>query len=94
MVEIKKYKVKIEVFVPLGSCVCNSAPLMEKVGRVASKFKDLVEVQMKSTKSSEASKYGINNMCIIVDGKTKFPSDFDEKELEKAILESSTGKEQ
>lgn len=84
---MSRNKIRVEVFVPLGSCVCNFAPLMEKVGRVTSKFKDLVEVQTKSTKSSEASKYGVQDMCVVVDGK-KIPIDFDEKELENAILES------
>ena len=75
---------------PLGSCVCNFAPLMEKVGRVTSKFKDLVEVQTKSTKSPEASKYGVQDMCVIVDGAVKFSANFDEKELEDAILRRRT----
>jgi len=77
--------VKIEIFVPLGSCICNFAPLMEKVGRVTSKFKDLVEVQTKSTNSTEAYKYGVEDMCIIVNGKIKLPASFDEKELENVI---------
>ncbi len=85
---MKRSKVKVEVFVPLGSCVCNFAPLMKKVGQVTSKFEDLVEVETKSTKSSEASKYGVQGMCIVVGGKTKLPSDFDEKELEDAISKS------
>ena len=85
---MKKDKVKVEVFVPLGSCVCDFAPLMEKVGRVASKFKDLVEVQTKSTKSSEALKYEVQDMCVVVDEKIKLPLNFDEKELEDAILKS------
>jgi len=85
---MKRNKVKVEVFVPLGSCVCNFAPLMEKVGRVTSRFKDLVEVQTKSTKSPEASKYGVQNICVIVDGEIKLPLDFEEKELEDAILKS------
>lgn len=86
---MKRNKVKVEVFVPLGSCVCNFAPLMEKVGHVTSKFKDLVDVQTKSTKSSEASKYRVQGMCVIVDGKIILPSDFQEKELENAISKSS-----
>jgi len=80
--------VKIEVFVPFGSCICNFAPFMEKVGQVTSQLKDLVEVQIKSVKSSEASKYGVQGMCVVVDGKNKFPLDFDRKELEDAILGS------
>ncbi|MDH5449832.1 MAG: hypothetical protein OEX77_02870 [Candidatus Bathyarchaeota archaeon] len=83
---MKPNKVKVEVFVPLGSCVCNFAPLMEKVGQVTSKFKDFVEVQTKSTKSPEASKYGVQDMCVVVDGKIKLTPDFDEKDLEDAIL--------
>jgi len=85
---VKNDKVKVEVFVPLGSCVCNFAPLMEKVGHVTSKFKDLVEVQTKSTKSSEASRYGVQDMCVVVNGEAKLRSDFDENELVEAILQS------
>ena len=76
---------KIEIFVPLGSCICNFAPLMEKVGHVTSKFKDLVEVQTKSTNSTEAYNYGVEDICIIVNGKIKLPASFDEKELENVI---------
>ncbi len=83
---MKRNKVKVEVFVPLGSCVCNFAPLMETVGQVTSKFEDLVEVQTKSTKSSEASKYGVQGMCVVVDEKIQLPLGFDEKELEDALL--------
>ena len=49
---MKSKKVKVEVFVPLGFCICNFAPLMEKVGQVTAKYKDLIDVQVKSTKSS------------------------------------------
>ena len=59
---------------------------MEKVGRVTSKFKDQVEVQVKSIKSPEASKYGVQDMEVIINGKIKFTASFDEKELEEAIL--------
>jgi hypothetical protein len=59
---------------------------MEKVVRVTSKFKDFVEVQTKSTKSSEASNYGVQEMCAIVNGVVKLSANFDEKELEEAIL--------
>ncbi len=83
---MKNNKIKVEVFVPLGSCVCNFAPLMEKVVHVTLKFKDSVEVQTKSIKSSEASKYGVQDTCVVVNGKIKIPSDFDEKNLEDAIL--------
>jgi hypothetical protein len=83
---MKNNKIKVEVFVPLGSCVCNFAPLMEKVVHVTLKFKDSVEVQTKSIKSSEASKYGVQDTCVVINGKVKIPSDFDEKELEDAIL--------
>ena len=75
---------------PLGSCICNFAPLMEKVGRVTAKFKDSVEVKTKSIKSPEASKYGVQDMCVIVDGTVKLSSSFDEKELEDAILKRNT----
>jgi hypothetical protein len=81
----KKAKLKIEVFVPYGSCLCNFAPFMEKIGRVTSKFKDLIEVQTKSIKSTEASKYEVQEICAIVDGKIKLSLDFAEKELEDAI---------
>ena len=84
---MKKGKMKIEVFVPLGSCVCNFASFMEKIGRVTSKFKDTTEVQMKSNKSSEASKYGVQDMGIVINGKIKLPASFEEKELQDAIFQ-------
>lgn len=80
-----KTRVKIEVFVPLGSCVCTFAPFMEKIGRVTSRFKDLTEVQMKSNKSSDAIKHGIQEMGIVINGKITLHASFEEKELEEAI---------
>ncbi|MGB9133987.1 MAG: hypothetical protein WCC63_00140 [Candidatus Bathyarchaeia archaeon] len=82
---MKKGKVKIEIFVPVGSCFCNFAPFMEKIGRVTSRFRDVTEVQVKSNKSSEASKYGVQDMGIVVNGKFKLPQNFKEKELQDAI---------
>jgi hypothetical protein len=93
MVRIKKAKVKIEVFVPLGSCVCNFAPFMEKIGRVTSRFKDVTEVQMKSNTSSEASKYGVQDMGIVINGKIKLSASFEEKELEDAISQEERGQQ-
>jgi hypothetical protein len=82
----RKNKLKIEVFLPFGSCVCDFAPFMEKIATVTSKFKDFVDVEMKSIKSPEASKYGIKGLSIIVDGKVKLSEDFNEKELEEIII--------
>jgi hypothetical protein len=65
---------------------------MEKVGRATAKFKDLVEIETKSIKSKEASKYRIQDMCIVIEGEVKFSVDFDEKELETAILEKLSHK--
>jgi hypothetical protein len=58
---------------------------MEKIGRVTSRFKDVTEVQMKSNKSSEASKYGVQEMGIVINGKITLFESFEEKELEDAI---------
>lgn len=77
---------KIEVFVPFGSCVCDFAPFMEKIMRVTAKFKNLVEIQMKSTNSSEASKYGVQGIGVVIEEQVKRFQDFDEKEFEDAIL--------
>ena len=69
----------------MGSCVCNFAPFMEKIGRVTSRFKDVTEIQMKSNKSSEASKYGVQDMGLVINEKIKLPENFEEKELQDAI---------
>jgi len=86
---MKKNRLKVEVFLPLGSCACSFGPLLEKVGRVTSKFKDSVDVQMKSNTSKEACKYGFTGSCVIVDGAVRFSADFDEKKLEEAIIQRS-----
>ena len=80
-------KLKVEVFLPFGSCACTYASLMEKVGRVTSRFKKSVDVQMKSSTSKEAKAYGIQDKCVIVDGTVRFSGDFDEKQLEEAITQ-------
>ena len=83
----------IEVFFPFGSCACSFAPLMEKVGRVASNFKDTVDVQMRSTASKEAREYSVKDSCVIVDGEARLSADFDEKQLEEAIIKRSANKQ-
>jgi hypothetical protein len=82
----------IEVFFPFGSCACSFAPLMEKVGRVASNFKDTVDVQMRSTASKEAREYSVQDSCVIVDGVVRLLADFDEKQLEESIIQRNSNK--
>jgi hypothetical protein len=47
----------------------------------------VTEVQVKSNKSSEASKYGVQDMGIVINERTKLSADFDEKELYNAIVQ-------
>ena len=82
---MNRNKVKVEIFVPLDSCVCTYASLIKKVGEVTLKFKDLIDLQTKSTKSPEAAEYGIYGMCVVIGGKMKLSSEFDKTELEEAI---------
>ena len=86
MICITKDRIKVEVFVPLGSCACSFAPFMEKVGRVTSKYKSAIDFQAKSLGSAEASKRGIEELCVVVDEVIKFLASFDEKDLERAII--------
>ena len=90
---MKKSKLVIEVFFPFGSCACTFAPLMEKVGRIASNFKDTVIVQMRSTASKEAREYSVQGSCVIVDGVVRLSADFDEKQLEEAIIKRSENRQ-
>ncbi|MGB9714659.1 MAG: hypothetical protein ACPLZC_06780 [Candidatus Bathyarchaeales archaeon] len=83
----KKHMLKIEVFAPLGSCVCDFAPFMEKIMNITSKFKDSVNIEMKSIKSPEAVKYGVQGLSVVVDGDVKLSADFDEEEFERIIRE-------
>ena len=48
-----------------------SLPILEKIGRVTSKFKNSVEVQTKSIKSAEAHKHGVQEIFAVIDGKIK-----------------------
>ncbi len=83
---MKKNKLKVEVFFPFASCTCTYAPLLEKVGRVTAKFKDSVDLKMRSTKSPEAKEYGLLDSCVMVDGTIKLPPSFDEEKLEELIV--------
>jgi hypothetical protein len=89
---MRQNKLKVEAFFPFSSCACFYAPLIEKIGRVSAKFKDSVEFQMKSTTSKEAREYGVQDLCIIIDGVIKLSADFDENELEEAIIKRKVGK--
>lgn len=81
----RKDKLKIEVFVPLSSCICDSAPFIEKVMNVASKFKDLVNIEMKAANSPEASKYGVKGLSVVVEGSVILSADFNEDKFEEII---------
>ena len=85
---MKKNKLKIEIFFPFGTCACSSAPLLEKVGRVVSSFKGLVAFELRSTTSKEARQYGVKDSCVMVNGIQRLAPDFEEKELEEAIVKN------
>lgn len=48
----------------------------------------MTEVQVKSSKSSEASKYGVQDMGVVIGGKIKLSASFEEKELEDVIKQA------
>lgn len=86
-----KSKVKLEIFMTMDKCVCNAAPFMERIGRITSRFKDAVQVQVKSIQSEEATKRGIKHQCAILDGQIMFSEDFSEKEFEAELLRRLNG---
>ncbi len=75
----------MEVFFPFASCTCTYAPLLEKVARATAKFNDLIDFKMRSTKSTEAKEYGLQDSCVMVDGIIRLSPNFEEKELEELI---------
>jgi hypothetical protein len=81
---LTKTKVNIEIFIPFGSCACASAPLIDKVARVASKHSN-VDFAIKSTSSKEARQYAVNESCVMINGSLKLSSTFTEQELEDAL---------
>lgn len=86
---MNKNKLVVEVFFPFGACACSYAALMEKVGNVTSRFKDKVDVKMRSTTSKEAQKYAVKASCVIVGGQIRLDADFSENQLEDAIMRST-----
>lgn len=90
---LKNNKLKIEVFVPFGVCVCSYAPFIEKVGNITTKFKKNVDVKIKSTLSNEAKQYAIQDSCIVIDEEIKLPADFNEKQLEETIVQRITNRQ-
>jgi len=83
---MNKKKISVEVFFPFGACACSYATFLEKVGTVTSRFKNEVDVKMRSTTSKEAQNYTVDASCVIVGGKIRVTADFVEKQLEEAIL--------
>ena len=84
-------KVKVEVFLPAGACGCTFARFMEKVWAVRVRNRDKIDFQVKNTDSPEADMYQILGMAVVVNGKIKLPPNFDEEELENAILQEIKG---
>jgi hypothetical protein len=80
-------KVKVEVFLPAGACGCTFARFMEKVWAVRVRNRDKIDFQVKRTGSPEADMYKILGMAVVVNGRVKLPPNFDEDELENAILQ-------
>lgn len=84
-------KVKVEVFLPADACGCTFARFMEKVWAVRVRNRDKIDFQVKRTDSPEADMYQILGMAVVVNGKVKLPPNFDEDELEYAILQEIKG---
>ena len=48
---------------------------------------------MRSTASKEARQYCVQDSCVIVDGVVRLSADFDEKQLEEAIIKRSENRQ-
>jgi len=80
-------QIQIIIFYDADSCVCSSEYLLEKVGKIASRSKDVVDFNLRSTASEEARQYLIRESCVLVNGTIKLNPDFEEEELTEAIIE-------
>ena len=57
------------------------------MGRVASRFRDDVDFNMRSAASEEAHQYSIKETCVLVNGSVRLNPDFEEEKLTEAIIE-------
>lgn len=80
-------KVKVEVFIPTGSCACMWQSFMDKLWSVVLEFKDRIDFEVKPAFSDAALKYGLRSTkAVVVNGSTKMSEfTFNAQKLEEAI---------
>ncbi len=78
-------KVKVDIFIPMGSCACQFSAFMDRVFAVLTKYRDQVEFDVKPSFSDEARKFKIGSKGLVVNGSEVFPEFFNPESLEKAI---------
>nr|MDO8082602.1 hypothetical protein [Candidatus Freyarchaeota archaeon] len=81
-------KVKIDIFIPIGSCSCQFSAFMDRVFNVLTKYRNQVEFDIKSSSSEEARELNIGSKGLIVNRTEKFPEFFKPEKLEKAIQDA------
>lgn len=81
-------KVKIDIFIPIGSCACQFSAFMDRVFNVLTKYRNQVEFDIKSSQSEEAKEFKIGNKGLVINGSEKFSEHFKSEKLEKAILDA------
>jgi len=80
-------QILILIFYSAYSCICSNGYLLDKVGKVASHFRGVVDFDIVSTDSVEASQYSIKRSCILVYGKVELDPDCAEEQLIDAVIE-------
>ena len=78
-------KVKVDIFIPMGSCACQFSAFMDRVFNVLTKYRNQVEFDIKSSQSEEAREYKIGSKGLVVNGTEKFSEHFKTEKLEKTI---------
>lgn len=70
----KADKLKVEIYVPLGTCACNWDQFMNKTFEVLTPYIKYIDHSTKDYQSEEAHKQGIYGNCILIEGKYRFTS--------------------
>lgn len=78
-------KVKVDIFIPMGSCACQFSAFMDRVFNVLTKYRNQVEFDVKSSFSEEARKFKIGSKGLVVNDSETFSEFFKPESLEKAI---------
>ena len=83
---IKKDKLKVDIYIPLNVCACQWENFMNLVFQVLTEYNKYINFETKNLNSAEARTLNLYGNSIVIDGKVIVSSSYALKEILPEIL--------